>query len=179
MAPAATSIGLLLLPPPLRSSVPAWKLTEPLLLKATFIAVVEPVVLLNVPALLNACPDPPFGWNVAPVTLNTPPAWLLTSAEGLKYQLPVPETATVPAFSSVRSRNTALLALRLSVAPDTITILPVPCKVPPVQPIAPVIVTSPLPETVPPLRVRLGKLCGAWKVTVALLIAPMVAGLIV
>jgi hypothetical protein len=66
---------------------------------------------------------------------------------------------------------------KLPVAPLAKMVRPLPVMFPPVQFKEPLIVKSPLPVSVPLVKERLGRLCGALKTTVAELIVALTAGI--
>ena len=136
----------------LSRSVPLFTFTVPLLANrlSRVIVALEPAFLLSVPALVSVCGAP---LNVIAslrvlVRLITPPSWLFNTAPPLSTSRSPPgPIVSVPVLFHVLPLSVGLVVVTL-VAPLVLN-SPAPCTVPPDQLNAPLIVSAPLPVKVP------------------------------
>ena len=156
--------------PPFRPGVPPVRSNVPVLLKAIPIVSVPGPVLVNVPALLNAGPPQQLLLMTPPLAVKVAPARLLNIAVAvLKFQELMPLIVAAPLLSSARERLVDPLAVIAIVAPAAMMVRPAPLMLPPVQFRAVLMVTSPVPLSVPLERLSPAMLTAALAVAVPLL----------
>jgi hypothetical protein len=141
-------------PPPSNSNVPDEALEGPLSLIGTLIRLnPAPADLESVPALTNPGVPPVASHWVSAWNVNDAPGSLVKTEAPPWKSRPPPLQVSVPALSSARScKKRSPLPFRVSAAPASMRVVPVPDIVPCVQSRLPPLVTcnNPLPLSCPP-----------------------------